>query len=344
MSKLLVSLKNLADWFNRQKRVLPWRDQPTPYRVWVSEIMLQQTQVVAVIPYFEKFIARFPTVEVLAEALVEEVLLFWAGLGYYSRARNLHRSAQLIAQNQGFPKTREEWLKMPGVGHYTAGAILSIALHQPEPILDGNIERVLSRLRRVNRELGDARFKLRLWRISEIFVRQAHLHGIDPSVLNQSLMELGATICTPRSPKCSECALKPVCRAFQFQEQERFPPKKKPKQWIAVEETRHFWMNACGQVLLTRQPKGKWREGLWDLMDEEPADLGKSLLGQVRTRHVVTRHKIHRITYVWTSNKKTFTAAEPALEHRLWVPARAPGVALGAAAKKTLAQVLEDYF
>ncbi len=162
MSKFLMSLKSLERWFESQKRILPWRNLPSVYRVWISEVMLQQTQVVTVVPYFEKFVAKFPTVEDLAMAPEADVMQLWAGLGYYSRARNIHKTAKMINKQGQFPKTKEEWLDMPGVGPYTAGAILSIAENLPEPILDVNVERVLSRVWCVKRENEDQKFKVRL--------------------------------------------------------------------------------------------------------------------------------------------------------------------------------------
>ncbi len=346
MGKFLMSLMQLDTWFQSKKRILPWRDRPTLYRVWVSEIMLQQTQVITVIPYFERFLERFPTVEDLAQASEEDVLLLWSGLGYYSRARNLHRGAKKVAQNGRFPVSRDEWLEIPGVGNYTAGAILSIAANQAEPILDGNIERVLSRVRRVSRQKGDGFFKTRLWKISEIFVKTADRHGIQPSNLNQSLMELGATICSPRSPQCGICPLSKLCQAFASGEQESYPPKKKPKKWIQVQEKLHCVVNDSGLTLLRLRKKGEWRAGLWDLLDQEPSFKLKSV-GQVETRHVVTRHKIQRLTQVWriSHSKKSelLSAAESELDELKWVSIKAPEVPVGSALKRTLKQILSEY-
>jgi len=354
VSTFLISLKRLESWFQRQKRVLPWRDQPSIYRVWISEIMLQQTQVVAVVPYFEKFIARFPSVEVLAKASEEEVMKYWAGLGYYSRARNLRLAAQEIVRSGRFPDTREAWLELPGIGPYTAGAILSIATHQPIPILDGNVERVLSRLRCVSRKNGDVAFKSRLWRISEIFVTAADRHQIDPSITNQALMELGATLCSPRKPACLLCPLQELCRAAQTGTQDHYPPKKKPKKWIQVKERLHCLLDDSGRVLLRRRQKGEWRAGLWDLMDDEPKSLGiRSVsIGEVETQHIVTRHKIHRTTAVWqvkgpAAQMNLLKAAEylgPGLRggtDEKWVDMRNPEVPVGSALKRTLKRVLE---
>ncbi len=330
------ALLKLATWFERQKRVLPWRDDPTLYRVWVSEIMLQQTQVSTVVPYFEKFMSRFPTLEKLAEASQEEVMLYWAGLGYYSRARNLHQGARQIQHPGRFPRNREEWLEIPGVGEYTAGAILSIALDLPEPILDGNVERVLSRVRKVPRT---ERYKERLWRLSRILVEKAREQGIRPSVLNQSLMELGATLCTPKSPRCLLCPLASLCRAHQAGCEQEFPLKKKPKEWVKVEEELHCWIDAEGRVLLRQRATQEWRAGLWDFPEQSPPALAKKV-GVVETRHVVTRHKVTRKTHVWAC--KALTAAEagrmPSDDFR-WVESDKPDVAVGSACRRVLSEI-----
>jgi A/G-specific adenine glycosylase len=335
MSKFLVSLQQFDQWFQRQKRVLPWRDQPSVYRVWISEIMLQQTQVITVIPYFEKFMTRFPTVEHLAEAVEEDVLYFWAGLGYYSRARNLHKAAKQIVAQGRFPKNREEWLEIPGVGNYTAGAILSIASDFPEAILDGNVERVLSRIRRVNRQKGDTEFKSRLWKLSKIFVETAHRHGIRPSVLNQALMELGATLCTPKKPKCLICPISSLCKAAAWGEQESYPPKKAPRKWLRVEEELHCWISEAGKVLLRKRQAHEWRAGLWDLVETQPQEVHQkqAFVGSVETKYVVTRHKVNRLTNIWK------VAESPALSGLQWVSLNEPEVPVGAPLKKTLKEI-----
>jgi A/G-specific adenine glycosylase len=347
------SLDGLASWFERQKRVLPWRDHPSLYRVWVSEIMLQQTQVVTVVPYFERFMTRFPTVESLAEASEADVLLNWAGLGYYSRARNLHRGAQMIVA-QGFPHTREGWLEIPGVGAYTAGAVLSIALDQPEAILDGNVERVVSRLRRVSRASGDTAYKVRLWRLSRALVEKAHQRRIRPSVLNQALMELGATTCTPRKPLCVFCPLTDLCRARAAGEQEAYPPRKKRKEWLLVKEELHCVLDGRGNVLLHQRQKGEWRAGLWDLPLEKPG-VGALLqpVGEIETRHIVTRHKITRLTHVWrmtgaagAEKKSRLLKASENQELNAatrWVSISKPEVASGSALKRTLQEIHERF-
>ena len=337
MSKLKAfEVKKLDRWFERQKRVLPWRDEPTLYRVWISEIMLQQTQVITVIPYFERFVARFPTVGVLAAASLDDVLLHWAGLGYYSRARNIHRTAQMIVEQGDFPRTRGDWISMPGVGEYTAGAILSIALDQPEAILDGNVERVLSRVYRVGRGRGDTFYKAQLWEHSRTVVSLASKKKLRPSQINQALMELGATVCTYRKPKCMVCPLSKECQANLKNEVEDFPPPKKPKIWIHVQEELHCVVDPSGRILLRRREKGEWRAGLWDLLDSKPKGNPLIKVGQVESRHVVTRHKISRTTHIWKTRKPSALKL-----NQIWTHGNE--VAMGSALKRTLQMIRERY-
>lgn len=332
----------LSRWFERQKRVLPWRDSPTLYRVWVSEIMLQQTQVVTVVPYFERFLKAFPDVESLARAPEEEVLRLWAGLGYYSRARNLRSGARKIVA-EGWPKDRAGWLEIPGVGEYTAGAVLSIALDKPEAILDGNVERVLSRLHRVDREKGDAAYKARLWELAREAVSRAQAAGVRPSVLNQALMELGATVCSPKAPRCEDCPVTDACAARLANRATEYPPRRKPKEWIAVEEELHCVLDGKGRVLVRLRESGEWRAGLWDLVERKPARARR--LGSVESRHIVTRHKIVRTTQVWRLDARDSAGASAAkCGGRLrWISIADPEVAVGSALRKTLEQVRETF-
>jgi A/G-specific adenine glycosylase len=341
------ALRELASWFERQKRILPWRDEPTLYRVWISEIMLQQTQVVTVVPYFERFLNRFPSVEALAASSEDAVMHAWAGLGYYSRARNLHRAAKTIVSLGAFPRERAGWLEIPGVGDYTAGAILSIALDQPEAILDGNVERVLSRIWLVDRARGDAAYKQRLWKLSRAVVRGGDRLRLRPSVINQALMELGATLCSPRKPKCLLCPLAGVCRAHRTLLQEAYPPKKKPKVWIQLAEEVHCLLNDQGQMLLHQRGAGEWRAGLWDFSSAAPVSLGWAArdlekVGQVERKLIVTRHKITRTAHVWRLKNKGLTAAESS-EGARWVSVRNPEIAVGASLKKTVQSILETF-
>jgi A/G-specific adenine glycosylase len=335
-----MNLVKLASWFNRQQRVLPWREQPTTYRVWISEIMLQQTQVITVIPYFEKFLSRFPTVESLAQAPLDDVLLYWAGLGYYSRARNIHKGAKLIV-GKGFPSDREGWLEIPGVGEYTAGAILSIALNKPEAILDGNVERVLSRVQRIDRADGDKIYKSKLWDLSRSLVESGFKKKIEPRVTNQALMELGATICTFRQPKCLICPIQNDCEAHKAGEEVQYPPKKKPKEWLNIREELFCVISPDGRVLVQMRAPGEWRAGLFDL----PVHFSKREavhVGEIESKHIVTRHKITRKTHIWRLKlERPLGAAEDG--DTKWISPFEPEVAIGSALKKTLAQIRETF-
>ncbi len=198
--------RSLLEWYEEEKRTLPWRSDPDPYKVWISEIMLQQTQVRTVLPYYERFIARFPNVQSLAAASEDEVLGAWAGLGYYARARNLHRAARRIAYEHGgkFPDSLDSLLQLPGIGRYTARAIRSIAFGCPEPVVDGNVQRVISRLFAIGKAVPESYF----WARAESLVSRSR-----PSEFNQAMMDLGALVCTFRNPACGECPAENFCEA-----------------------------------------------------------------------------------------------------------------------------------
>lgn len=218
--------EKLLAWFRAHRRALPWRASRDAYRVWVAEIMLQQTRIAAVLPYYERFLARFPDVRVLAEAHEENVLRLWSGLGYYSRARNLHRAAKEIVASHGgaFPRELHDALALPGIGHYTAAAVLSIAHDAPLAVLDGNVARVLARLGAIQ---GDLRSNGRWQRLSRM--AQQLLTRSASGDWNQALMELGETVCTPRSPRCNECPASLWCRARALKLVDRIPtPRRKP--------------------------------------------------------------------------------------------------------------------
>lgn len=328
--------RSLQTWYKNQSRVLPWRTEPSFYRVWVSEIMLQQTQVVTVVPYFDRFMKKFPTVEKLAQASEESVLSAWAGLGYYSRARNLKKTAHwVVFENQSqFPTTRPGWESLPGVGPYTAGAILSIADNQCEAILDGNVERVLSRFFRVNRAKGDAAYKKRLWKLSWGALKAANRCRFQPRDFNQALMELGALVCTPKSPKCESCPLQSGCRAFKNQDAEAYPPKKAPQEWKKVFEKDFLLIDAQGRVLIEKNEAGQWRAGLWDLPRKLPPAMitNKKPDAILETHHVVTRHRITRETHVY-EKLKTQKSLE---QNRKWVHPFDSTVPLGASIRRVL--------
>lgn len=291
---LSESLKKLEGWFSSHARILPWRENASVYRVWVSEIMLQQTQVATVIPYFEKFMNRFPDLESLAGAEESEVLLYWAGLGYYSRAKNLLKTARILYASKVFPETRKEWLALPGVGHYTAGAVLSIAQNQPEAILDGNVERVLSRIRLRSH-------KKRLWNLSEIFVKQGFLNGIEPRITNQALMELGALICSPKNPRCGLCPLSKLCKALKQNRQHEFPLKRKRTPVEKISE-QAIILVLGSEVYLEQKPAGSWQAGLWDFPPEFPEGFQSDDFKSVMTfssAYTVTHHRITRLYEVF---------------------------------------------
>ncbi len=217
----LIQMQLLA-WYEIEARDLPWRRTCDPYAIWVSEIMLQQTQVNTVLAYYSRFIDRFPTIAALAEASINEVLKAWEGLGYYRRVHNLHKAAQLlVANNHGcLPQTAHELLKLPGIGTYTAGAIASIAFGQDEPVLDGNVIRVISRLFCVAGDVAKAETKNKLLATVSALIPAGHA-----SAFNQALMDLGARICVPRHPDCASCPVCNVCEALQTKQQATFPQK-----------------------------------------------------------------------------------------------------------------------
>jgi A/G-specific adenine glycosylase len=272
-----VIIPALLDWFVVNARVLPWRQTLDPYGIWVSEIMLQQTQVKTVIPYWQRWMEEFPDVKALAAAPLERVLKLWEGLGYYTRARNLQRAAQLVMEKlQGrFPEEPAEVLALPGIGRYTAGAICSIAHNTPTPILDGNIVRVLTRLWAIDRNPREPQTNRRLWILAGELVEKSASRRLPSarqpafalsgpcSALNQSLMELGALICTPKLPRCGECPIQSECRAFARKRVAELPRvdvhrKTARRDFIA------FAIERKGQWLLRQRPAGTFNAQLWE--------------------------------------------------------------------------------
>jgi len=246
---------------------MPWRNTRDPYAIWISEAMLQQTRVETVIPYWERFIDKFPDVHALATADADDVLGAWAGLGYYSRARNLQAAARVIDREHdgAVPEDVETLMKLPGIGRYTAGALSSIAFDRPEPVLDGNVKRVLSRLLGIREDIAKPSVVERLWRESDALVQ-----GPNPGDLNQALMELGATLCTPKATRCSECPLVDRCDAHRVGDALNLPikaRKKEPRKVGAVAA----WVPRRGRVLAVKRPAGGLLGGLWDLPGAELA-------------------------------------------------------------------------
>lgn len=251
----------LLAWYDAERRDLPWRRTRDPYAVWISEAMLQQTRVETVIPYWHRFLERFPDVASLARADLADVYELWAGLGYYSRARNLSRAAREIVERFAgeLPDEVDALRTLPGIGRYTAGAIASIAFDRPEPVVDGNVERVLARLRGLRGPVGEPATARRLWDEAARLAR-----GPRPGDLNQALMELGATLCTPRAPRCEVCPLSPSCSASARGDAERIPNKPakaaaRPSQSVAALVLRR------GRALLVRREAGSLLGGFWEL-------------------------------------------------------------------------------
>lgn len=251
-------------WYDQHQRAMPWRGQRDPYAIWISEVMLQQTQVDTVRPYYARWLARFPTVHALAVASEQDVLALWEGLGYYRRARQLHRAAQQVSQT-GFPTTFEGWLALPGVGRYTAAALASLAFNQPVAVLDGNVKRVLARLFDVTLDVKSTAGERELWALAQTLLDPAR-----PGDYNQAMMDLGATVCTPKTPRCTACPLTAHCLAYQRNTQ-AIRPVTAPRP-----PTPHHTLNAwvverAGQVLLAQRPAGGLLGGLWQF-PTAPAD------------------------------------------------------------------------
>lgn len=264
-----VFTEQLLDWYRRCGRhALPWQQNPAPYRVWVSEIMLQQTQVRTVIPYFERFTARFPDVKALADAGLDEVLHLWTGLGYYARARNLHRAARLIRDEHGgrFPGEPESLQALPGIGRSTAGAILALSRNRPHPILDGNVKRVLARYHAVPGWPGRREVENRLWELAARYTPARRA-----AAYTQAIMDLGATICTRTRPDCGACPVADGCAARRQGAQAQFPGRK-PGKTLPVKQTCFTIIeNRSGEVLLQRRPPAGIWGGLWSF-PECPVD------------------------------------------------------------------------
>ena len=252
--------EHLIQWFQENQRPLPWRNTVHPYPVWISEVMLQQTQVKTVIPYFHRFMKAFPDVFHLAQASLQTVLKLWEGLGYYARARNLHRAAQWIVnqRNGEFPNTCEEWKQLPGVGEYIAAAVASIVYQEVVPVIDGNVKRVISRLMAdptpVNTSRAAAHYRN--------YAKQL-IDPVQPGNFNQAIMELGATVCTPRNPKCSQCPVATHCQSYRNNSQIHFPTsiKRSPIPTVNVAVGVVIYQ---GKVLITQRKAQALLGGLWE--------------------------------------------------------------------------------
>jgi len=326
-------VKALLDWFAREARDLPWRHTLEPYAIWVSEIMLQQTQVKTVIPYWDRWMRELPDIASLARAPQEKIHKLWEGLGYYTRVRNLQKAAEhLVRENGGeFPEAFDDVLALSGIGRYTAGAITSIAFNQPSPILDGNVIRVLTRLFGIEENPKDKATNAKLWKMAEELVLAAQPVPLSPrpshlspfslsgpcSALNQSLMELGALICTPKQPRCDDCPLKKSCVARATNRVDALPNLGKR---AAATDRRFvaFLAQRDNQWLVQQRPAGVVNAHLWEFpnveVDAETKDLAApaaKLLGArpaqlnplVMIKHSITRYRISLEAYLVTATK-----------------------------------------
>jgi A/G-specific adenine glycosylase len=302
--KISTLVSSLLNWFAQNARDLPWRRTHDPYAIWVSEIMLQQTQVKTVLPFWERWMRELPTIEAVAKASPDKIHKLWEGLGYYTRVRNLQKAAQLILEKHDgeFPNTFEEVLALPGIGRYTAGAICSIAFNQPTPLLDGNVMRVLTRVFGIAQDPREKETNGLLWKLAAELVQETK----ECSHLNQSLMELGALVCTPRNPQCLICPVKKLCVAFKENRTEDLPNLGKraaatARRFVA------FVVEHRGKFLVRQRPEKVVNAHLWEFPNVETnghslgaADLFRSqfgfeppeLLPLPVVKHSITRYRI----------------------------------------------------
>lgn len=266
--------RRLVAWYRGAQRDLPWRRTQDPYRIWLSETMLQQTRVETVVPYYERFLERFPDVEALAASDEEDVLRLWAGLGYYARARNLRRAAQMVVRDHGgeLPREAAALSALPGVGRYTTGALRSIAFKEAAPIVDGNVRRVLARL-----FAAKAMPDTDAWRLAEELVPER-----EPDVFNQAMMELGATVCTPRKPACDDCPLDGACDARASGQPETYPAPARKAKSRSVRALGGI-LRRRGRILLLRRPSHGLLGGLWEIPNVADAGVA-ALVELVRAR------------------------------------------------------------
>ena len=376
--RALVS--RLLEWFARNARDLPWRRTQDPYAIWVSEIMLQQTQVKTVLPYWSRWMEELPNLTAVASAKPERLHKLWEGLGYYTRVRNLQRAAQLIVQVHGstFPRSFEEILALPGIGRYTAGAIVSIAFNQPKPILDGNVMRLLSRAYGIEGNPREPKTSAKLWHMADLLIKEAAA-GCRPrnrhrtsqtgreranidrpcSALNQALMELGALVCTPKQPRCTECPISRLCVACRQDRVHELPamarrPRTTQRRFAA------FIAQRDGRLLVRQRPAGVVNAHLWEFPNTELAepaliarDRRKSSLHQAALKelgwrpgmmellctikHSITRYRISLDAYRVEPNGQA-TVAKPA--NRWLTPKQMQRLAFTSAHKQVLQRAL----
>lgn len=342
--------KNLLDWYDRYKRDLPWRRTKDPYAIFVSEMMLQQTQVKTVIPYYERFLKELPDWSALAKVKEEKVLKLWEGLGYYRRARNLQAAAQkVMADFHGhLPQTREGIMELPGVGQYSAGAVLSIAFQRPEPLVDGNVIRVFSRLFVLRGNLKTGENHQKVWDIARQLLSLKR-----PGDFNQALMELGATVCLPEQPQCLLCPLYTHCEGAQRGIQNELPEMPKAVHVVDVPMAA-LLLDQKGKLFVRkRSEKEKWLKGMWEFPSAEGKSHEEARLALenefgVRTdpkprkdvKHQITHHKVHLSLFVAKLKKKIKTGGSAK-----WVsPKELEQLPFSSAQGKLRQWVLTSYF
>ncbi len=327
--------KQLLRWYQKNKRPLPWRQKKDPYSILVSEIMLQQTQVDTVIPYYKRWLKKFPTFETLAVAKEEAVLKLWQGLGYYRRAKMLHRNAQAVVRDHHgkLPQETKILIQLPGIGRYTAGAIASIAFDKKTPVLDGNVIRVLTRIFSISKNISEKKTIENLWEIATTLVPEKNAGDF-----NQAMMELGATVCKPQNPLCFTCPVSKMCRAFHLEKPESYPVKAPSAKITKLNEIAFILRNDQNHLLVKKQIKGERWEGLWALPHFEQIEQGLRLLGLKKTslkmlrkdKHAFTRYQISLTTFAldhfhsmtpenffWKTQKEISRLAFPAVHQKI---------------------------
>lgn len=327
--------KKLLHWYGRTKRDLPWRKTRDPYKILVSEIMLQQTQVVTVIPYYERWLKRFPDFATLAKTDLADVLKSWQGLGYYRRAKMLHQTAQIVARDHRgrLPDSVDALLNLPGIGRYTAGAIASIAYDSPAPILDGNVIRILTRLFAIKQNIADKKTIANLWSLAEKL-----LPGKKTGDFNQAMMELGAMVCAPQNPNCKACPVAVLCSAFKAGNPEKYPVKNADAKITKLEEYALIVRDSQKRLLVKKQQKGERWADLWALPHFDSLEKGLSALDLKKrevmklrqdkhgfTRYAITLHTFQvekkdmvcEGAYNWMDQSEIRRAAFPAVHQKI---------------------------
>jgi A/G-specific adenine glycosylase len=347
-------VRELGAWFDLVARDLPWRRTDDPYAIWLSEVMLQQTRVDTVVGYFERFMARFPNVNVLAEAPLGEVLSLWSGLGYYRRARELHVAAREVTERYGghLPATAKELRALRGIGRYTAGAIASIAYGKREPLVDGNVARVLARLFAVEEDVKSTGGQRALWALATRLVPSEH-----PGRFNQALMELGAIVCTPRAPRCEVCPVAAHCGARALGRQGELPKvarKKRPVRVAMLAAVVSTTGAKTRRVLLARRARDGLFGGLWEPPMVETPSLGDGLLGlralgiglELRAAGSVTHVLSHRelvVSVMTGTASRVFAmkiATDGVYEEAAWIAVEQGDLGMSTLARKLLKRAL----